>query len=197
MRKKESQILKVDVMPFDEAIASGTWKLKTNRPLLSEKEGSQNTASHEMVAGGKGIRDPLVKNAEVMGGTNVETIGLRSCVIDGVAVALEVPDSVRLRRRPSLTATLVRAIRQQGLVRRGTSVVVPYFDNHDPGVFIALENSAGGCEVLTAHNLGGGSWAFHPASEIKTGSGISEACRKIESAGMVKLHESRTDQWIE
>lgn len=197
IQKKESVILKVDVAPFDESIAAGTWKLKTNRALLSGTKSRPNIGNHEIVIEKKVIRDPLAKSTEAKEESKVEAIGLRSCVIDGGAVALEVPDSVRLRRRPSLAASIVRAIKQQGLFSFAETVVVPYFDDQDPGVPIALVKSEASCEVLMVHNLNDASWAFHPVSEIRTQSGVREACRKIVSSAMVKLVEGKADQWME
>ena len=196
VQKNEAAILKVDAAPFDESIAAGTWTLTANRTLLSGAKNSQHIGNHELGTGGKRIRDPLVKSAKKKEESRVETIGLRSCIIDSGAVALEVPDSVRLRRRPSRAASLIRAIKQQGLSSFAKEVVVPYFDDQDPGVLIALERPAGGCEVLMVHNLSVDSWAFHPVSEIRTESGVREACRKIESSAMVKLPEGKADQWI-
>lgn len=197
VQKKEPLILKVDVARFDEVIAAGTWKLNTNRAGVNGKKDNHNASNHEIVIGGKVIRDPLAKDGQTRAESQLDTIALRSCVVDGGAVALGVPDSVRLRIRPSFAASLVGAIKQQGLIRFASAVVVPYFDNQDPGVLIALEKSPFGCELLMVHNLGGASWAFHPIHEIRTQSGVRDACMKIEKSAMVKLRDGRADQWIE
>lgn len=194
---EEPSIALAERKPFDSEKAAGVWD--DVRPAAGSSSAvvvpDVARSGSKISVNGIVIEDPLTSNPAEVDQTTKRRIVLRSCQLDKSGLGTILPDSISRHLRPLLADSLISAIRAQKVLKAARWVVVPFFDDRDQDVFVGLVRAAGDCEVIEAHNLGRGDWAFYPATSIRSGRERVMTCAKIKQSSMVTLSVDAGEVW--
>ena len=195
-RTLDGQILtQVDASRFEPEKESGVWVIKkAGKPSVRSSPTGGNS-DVQMSVGGRKLSDPASSPKPSTTSAESLTLEFKTCGLDADLVGPMVPDAVRKRSRPQRASSLLKAIREQGLVQRSSRLVVPFFADRDSEVFLKIERPSGRSEILLVIQRSEGWWSLRPGSEIGTPGALSRIDAQIERAVMVTVMRDGSEAW--
>jgi len=189
-------VYQMDGSRFEAQRASGLWAIRGGLTMQEAADNGGVKNRGDVTLNGRVIRDPASDPKTGPRQQNALTLILRACTLDALQFGTTVPNAIRNHQRPKQVASLIRAIRQQDLLKNSRGIVVPFFGDSDEDVFIKVEKPGGDVSIMLVVQRED-FWVFRPHHAIGAKLSMEDLSRKIAEAAMVKLLPDGLEEWVQ